>query len=157
MSDTYRFCGTLHVLERGYGGSLTSAGHLRVTPRCRCREGCALIQGAASDATKIIAFRCPEGGTTAFDKTFSAISALPRLFPPFPAAHRQRVVLVTTFPLRYVSARTTSPSVSTATRRKRGRKWYGVTPVKTPSVVSCWCRCALRCTVHNSSPLADAG
>lgn len=47
---------------------------LRVTPCRRRREGCALIQGAATDATKIIAFRCLEGGTTAFDKTFSATS-----------------------------------------------------------------------------------
>lgn len=72
-------------------------GALGFTPRRCRREGCALIQGAATNATKIIAFRCPEGGTTAFDKTFSAISALPRLFPPFPSAHRQRVVLVTVF------------------------------------------------------------
>lgn len=72
----------------GLRGTLTSVVRLRrYTIESPSLWGMYSNSGVATDATKIIAFRCPEGGTTAFDKTFSAISALPRLFPSFQAAH----------------------------------------------------------------------
>lgn len=157
MSDTYRSCGIPHVLDQGSEAHWPQWYALGVTPPSRRIpvRGMYSNSGVATDVTKIIAFRCPEGGTTTFDKTFSAISGAPSTILFIPSRRYHRAVLVIPFSPVCVRA-PASPSVSTAfpTRRKRERKWHRATPWK----LRVWFPAAAAAAHCNApSPLADAG